>query len=66
VRLPDLLKPVAWKQEFRGLTLTQVSGQFALKEMRFRKLWQIRLAAQIADLPEFNAVYREVRRALRQ
>lgn len=66
VRLPDLVSAVVRKLKFRGLTLAKVSGQFAAKETRFRKLWHVRLAAQMADLPEFDAVYREVRRALRQ
>lgn len=66
VRLPDLVDAVVRKLEFRGLTLAQVSGQFAAKETRLRKLWQVRLVAQMAELPEFDAVYREVRRALRQ
>jgi len=48
------------------LTLAQVSGQLAAKETRFRKLWQVRLAAQMVELPEFDVVYREARRALRQ
>lgn len=66
VRLPDLVDPVVRKLEFRGLTLAQVGGQFAAKETRLRKLWQIRLAAQMAEIPEFDAIYREIRRALRQ
>jgi predicted nucleotidyltransferase component of viral defense system len=66
VGLPDLLDPVARKLEFRGLTLAQVGGEFAAKETRLKKLWQVRLAAQMAELPKFDAVYREVRRALRQ
>ena len=48
------------------MTLAEVSREFAAKEARYRKLWQVRLAAQMAELPEFDAVYREVRRALRQ
>jgi predicted nucleotidyltransferase component of viral defense system len=66
VCLSDLVDPVARKLEFRGLTLVQVGREFAAKEARYRKLWQVRLAPQMADLPEFDAVYREVRRALRQ
>jgi len=66
VRLADLVDPVARKLEFRGLTLTQVGGQFVAKEARYKKLWQVRLAAQMTDLPEFTAAYREVRHALRQ
>jgi hypothetical protein len=66
VRLPDLLEPVVQKLEFRGLTLAQVSQQFLAKEARYKKLWQIRLEAQLAELPEFNGVYRAVQRVLRQ
>jgi predicted nucleotidyltransferase component of viral defense system len=66
VDLSDLTDPVARKLEFRGLTLAQVRQEFTAKEARYKKLWQVRLAAQMAELPEFGAVYREVRRALRQ
>jgi hypothetical protein len=48
------------------LTLAEVGDEFAAKEARYKKLWQVRLAAQMADLPEYGAVYHEVRRALRQ
>jgi hypothetical protein len=48
------------------LTLAEVGDEFAAKEARYKKLWQVRLASQMADLPEFGAVYREVRRALRR
>ena len=66
VRLPDLVDPVVQKLEFRGLTLAQVSQQFLAKEARYKKLWHIRLEAQMAELPEFSGVYRVVQRALRQ
>ncbi len=66
MNLSDLVNPVARKLEFRGLTLAQVGKEFTAKEESYKKLWQVRLAAQMAELPEFNAVYREVRRALRQ
>ncbi len=66
VHLPDLLDPLARKLEFRGLKLTQVGGEFSTKEARYRKLWQVRLAAQMVELPEFDTVYRDVKRALRQ
>lgn len=65
-RLADLVDAVVRKLEFRGLTLAQAGREFAAKEARYKKLWQVRLAAQMADLPEFDAVYREVRRTLRQ
>jgi hypothetical protein len=66
VNLSDLMDPVARKLEFRGLTLAQVGKEFVAKEARYEKLWQVRLAAQMADLPGYGAVYHEVRRALRQ
>lgn len=66
VRLTDLIDAVVRKLDFRGVTLEQVSGEFRAKEARLRRLWQIRLAAQMAELSEFDAVYRAVRRSLRQ
>jgi hypothetical protein len=66
VDLAGLMDPVERKLEFRGLTLAEVGDEFAAKEARYRKLWQVRLAAQMAELPEYGAVYRGVRRALRQ
>jgi uncharacterized protein len=66
VDLSELGDPVARKLEFRGLTLEQVGKEFTAKEARYKKLWQIRLAAQMAEIPQFGAVYRDVRRALRQ
>ena len=53
------------KLEFRGLTLAEVSKEFRIKEARYKKLWQVRLAAQMAELPEFDTIYRAVRRAFR-
>ena len=66
VRLPDLVEPVERKLEFRGLSLTRLGGEFRGKEARLRKLWEIRLAPQMRDLPEFDGVYRAVRCTLRQ
>jgi hypothetical protein len=66
VRLPDLLDSVARKLESRGLTLAQLGKEFGATEPRYRKLWQVRLAPQMAELPEFDTVYRAVRRTLRQ
>ena len=66
VRMPDLLDHVVQKLEFRGLTLAQVSQQYRAKEARYKTLWQVRLSAQLAELPEFTGVYRAVQRALRQ
>jgi hypothetical protein len=65
-RLPDLLGSVVSKLEFRGVMLAAVRGEFAAKEARLGRLWDVRLAPQVVELPEFDAVYRAVRRSLRQ
>lgn len=66
VRLPDLLGAVVSKLEFRGVTLAAVRGEFAAKEARLGRLWDVRLAPQVVELPEFATVFRSVRRSLRQ
>lgn len=66
VRPAGLLDPVAKKLEFRGARLTEVRGELAAKQARLEKLWEVRLAPQVIELPEFDAVIRAVRRTLRQ
>lgn len=66
VDLTDLVDAVDKKWDFRGKKLADVRGEFAAKESRYKKLWGPRLSGQMVDLPEFNEVYRSVRRALRQ
>lgn len=53
------------KLEFRGRTRDGMSEDLAKKEARYRKLWSVRLGAQMAALPPFNDVYRAVCRTLR-
>lgn len=65
VDLSRLKGAVEEKLGFRGKKLGDVRGELAAKEARFKKLWQTRLAAQMASLPEFEEVYRSVRRAFR-
>jgi len=66
VCMEDLLEDVVWKLEFRGLALGRVCREFEAKEARYKKLWQVRLATQVAALSEFEGVFRNVKRALRQ
>jgi hypothetical protein len=54
------------KLAFRGVTLEDVAGALAAKESRYRRLWQARLADQMAELPEFDGALRTVRRAFRE
>jgi predicted nucleotidyltransferase component of viral defense system len=66
VQLPGLIDSVASKLQFRGLTLAGMGAEFAGKEARLGRLWDVRLAPQVVELPAFDAVYRAVRRSLRQ
>ena len=63
---PNLGSPIPQVGDFRGMKLTNVRGEFAAKEPRYKKLWGPRLSGQMVASPEFNEVYRSVRRALRQ
>ena len=66
VRLDDLVCAVEEKLDFRGKKFSDVDGVFRTKESRYKRLWEGRLSAQMRKLPEFEQVYREVQRALRQ
>ena len=66
VKPVELIEAVRAKAAFRNRTLTGAKNLFQRKEARLRKLWVVRLAAQMADLPEFDEVYRAVSRELRQ
>ena len=66
VDLTEVVEAVGEKVAFRGRKLADARGEFAAKEARLEKLWTLRLAAQMAELPEFESVYRIVQRALRQ
>ena len=53
------------KLEFRGRKFSNIGEEFSKKEPRYRKLWEIRLATQMAELPHFDEVIRAVRRSIR-
>jgi hypothetical protein len=53
------------KWEFRKRKSADTRAALDSKEARYRKLWDVRLSAQMAELPEFAEVFRAVRRALR-
>ncbi|MEI8172330.1 MAG: nucleotidyl transferase AbiEii/AbiGii toxin family protein [Deltaproteobacteria bacterium] len=62
----DLTHAVASKAEFRNRTMTDAKDIFLRKEARLKKLWSVRLSAQMAELPEFDEVYRAVTRELKK
>lgn len=66
VDLDHLKSEVEKKLEFRGRALATLGEEFQKKEARLKKLWSARLAAQMAELPEFDGVFRAVHRSLRQ
>jgi hypothetical protein len=66
VDLADLSEAVDLKMKFRKKELSDVRGGLIRKEARLKKLWNVRLATQMALLPEFDEVYRSILRELRQ
>ena len=64
--LDQVVGAVGRKLEARGRELKNLGGILREKEARYRRLWQTRLSAQMAILPDFGQVFRAVRRAFRQ
>ena len=65
VDLGDLMHAIDKKWEFRKKKPADAREALDSKEARYKKLWDMRLSAQMAELPEFAEVVRSVRRALR-
>ncbi len=65
IDLADIIQAVSEKLAFRGKKPADVRETFQAKEGRYKKLWESRLSAQMAELPKFEEVHRAVRRALR-
>lgn len=66
VDLADCLPAIHAKLLHRGKKLDDVGGEFQKKEARLKKMWETRLSAQMANLSEFDNVYRAVKRSFRQ
>jgi predicted nucleotidyltransferase component of viral defense system len=66
VDLAEVIDAIAGKLELRGQSVEKIRGRFETKEARLQRLWSRRLAGQMAILPEFDGVFRAVRRAFRQ
>jgi hypothetical protein len=63
--LGGLCAAVEAKLAFRSREASRIGEQLAAKEARLRKLRSTRLASQMATLPEFDEVFRTVRRFVR-
>lgn len=66
VDLAQVIDAIARKLQFRGQSLEAIGGRLEAKESRLERLWNQRLAGQMAMLPEFNGIFRSVRRTFRQ
>lgn len=65
IRPPEYLGELTEKLALRGRTPGGLAAAIAGKEKRLDTLWTKRLQHQMADLPEFDGVFREVMRKLR-
>ncbi len=66
VALGEGMEAVARKLAARGQEIKSLRGVIREKELRYRRLWETRLSAQVAILPDFDEIFRAVRRSLRQ
>lgn len=66
VELTPLIGAIRQKLQFRERLFDGIGDAILRKETRFRALWPTRLTHQMTDLPPFEDVFRELRRALRQ
>lgn len=66
VELTHCMQAIQAKLAHRGKTLDKVRHEFAKKEARLKTTWEKRLSVQMSSLPEFDDVYRAVKRVFRQ
>lgn len=66
IEIGHLLGAIMEKLRFREKDITGVEGRIITKEARLKALWDGRLGHQMEALPQFDEVFRAVRRELRQ
>lgn len=66
VTLIDCIEAINAKLAHRDKNLDEVREEFSKKEARLKKTWETRLSAQMMNLPEFDKIYRAIKRAFRQ
>lgn len=64
--ISSLQSEIEQKMKFKGAPLKSRKGEFDKKEPRFRKTWETRLSKQMVSLPEYDDVFRVVKRAFRK
>ena len=66
IQVGDLEHAIREKLAFRGRPSEGLQASILRKEARLKALWSRRLGYQMIELPEFDEIFRAVRRALRQ
>jgi len=66
VQLDHRIPAICQKLEFREKRCEDLRAALTRKEARLRALWNTRLSYQMAALPPFKQVFRELRRTFRQ
>ena len=61
-----LRSEIEHKMKFKGAPFKERQGEFDKKEPRLKKTWETRLSKQMTSLPEYDEVFREVKRAFRK
>ncbi len=66
IQLDHLTSAICQKLDFRDKPCRDLEAAILQKEGRLKALWSSRLAYQMTKLPQFDKVFRAVRRTLRQ
>lgn len=66
VDMAHLVHDIDEKLTFKSSSFEERKDEFLKKEKRLQKLWNKRLSAQMSILPEYNDIFRAVKRAYRQ
>jgi uncharacterized protein len=66
IQLGQLTDAIRQKLQFRDKACEGIEAAILQKEARLRALWSRRLAYQMSTLPQFDEVFRAMRRTLRQ
>lgn len=64
--IASLFQDVQTKMQFKKISFEKVQNEFLKKEHRLKNAWEKRLSQQMSFLPEYDNIFRAVRRALRQ
>ena len=66
INIDELIHDIDEKLKFKGSSLEARKGEFEKKEKRLEKLWHSRLTPQMSTLPEYNGIFRTVKREFRK